>query len=116
MAYKINIENKTLNNTNYRKILHTTQQMQLVVMSLKVGEDIPKEKHPHTTQFIRIEGGKALAVVEGKRYSLKDNDSIIIPAGTWHYIKNIGRTDLKLYTLYAKPEHKDGLTQKRQPK
>lgn len=111
-GYKVNIEKKTLNNSNYRKVLFTTPQMQLVVMNIKKNQDIPKEKHSKTTQFIRIEKGDAMVEIGNSKYYLKDNDSIIIPAGTWHYVKNTGTTTLKLYTIYSPPEHPDGLTQK----
>jgi mannose-6-phosphate isomerase-like protein (cupin superfamily) len=113
-AYKTNIELKTLTNNNYRKVLFTTAQMQLVVMSLKQGQDIPKERHHKITQFIRVEEGILLAIIGRTKYRLKDGDSIIIPAGSWHYIKNIGDSSVKLYTIYSPPEHPDGLVQKNQ--
>ena len=113
MVYKLNIENVTNKNTNYRKVLHTTKETQLVIMS--VSDEIHKEKHPHTTQFIRVESGQGFAIVNNKRFKLSDGDAIIIPHNTWHYIKNTGKQPLKLYTLYSPPEHKDGLVQKHNP-
>ena len=110
---KVSIEKKTLSNNNYRKVLYTTKQQQLVVMSLPVGDDIPMEKHPHTTQFIRIEKGIAQAIVDGKKYKLVDGDAIIIPQNTEHYIKNIGSNTLKLYTIYSPPEHPINTIQKK---
>lgn len=116
--YKTNIETKTLSNVNYRKVLHTTKEMQLVIMSIPVNGDIPLEKHTSISQFIRVEAGKAKSVVDGKKVLLNPNDVIIIPANTLHQITNIGKTPLKLYTIYSftnKPEHKPSLVQKNQP-
>lgn len=110
------LEKATINNDNYRKVIKTTKTMQLVLMSLNAGEDIPVEVHPKTTQFIRIEKGKVIVKVDNKRNLLKDGDSIIIPPGSEHYVKAIGKESVKLYTIYSPPEHRDGLTQKRQPK
>ena len=102
-----NIERDTLSNKMYRKVVYTTPTLQLVLMSLKPHEDIPKEIHKKTTQFIRVEAGSGLARVGRTEYKLKDGMSITIPPNTEHYIKNTSRTtDLKLYTLYSPPEHK----------
>lgn len=111
-AYKTNIEKETLENENYRKVLHTAKQMQLVVMSLKTGEDIPLETHHDIDQFIRVEKGKALVKVDGKEFKLEDDDIIIIPAGSEHYVKNTGNDDLKLYSIYTPPEHPKGTMHK----
>ena len=112
----INIEKDTLDNTNYRKVLHTTKHNQVVLMSLRPGEDIPKEIHPDITQFIRIEAGQGKAVIDGKEYKLEDGISLNIPAGSEHYIVNTSPDkSLKLYTVYSPAEHADGLIQKRQP-
>lgn len=104
--YKVNIEKKTLKNKFYRNVLKTTKNMQLVIMSIPVGGDIPKEKHKGT-QFIRIEQGKAKVSVSRKSYNMKADDIIIIPPHTYHYVKNTGKKDLKLYALYSPPEHKE---------
>lgn len=112
----INIEQDTLNNTNYRKVLHTTEHNQVVLMSLEPGEDIPTEVHPDITQFIRIEAGQGKAVINGKEYKLKDGISLNIPSGSKHYITNVSQNkSLQLYTVYSPAEHADGLIQKRQP-
>lgn len=113
--HKINIEKATLENTYYRKVLHTTPQMQLVLMSLNQGEDIPLETHSSTTQFIRVEKGTALAMVGKKRMLLDDGDSLIIPPGKKHYISQIGEKPLKLYTIYSPPEHPKNRVNMRQP-
>jgi len=114
--YSINIEKATLTNKNYRKVLFTSKKQQLVVMSIKAGMDIPLEMHKNGDQFIRIEKGKGVArsYIKGKlvkTVKLVDGVSIIIPRGTWHYIKNTGKTPLKLYSIYSPPQHKDGLIQ-----
>ncbi|MEM4271742.1 MAG: cupin domain-containing protein [Candidatus Pacearchaeota archaeon] len=113
--YKSNIEKETLKNKNYRKVLHTGKNIQLVVMSLKSNEDIPFEVHKNHDQFIRVESGTAKAIAEGKKYLLKDGDVIIIPAGVRHYVCNFSKIKpLKLYTLYAPPEHPSGTVHKTQ--
>jgi mannose-6-phosphate isomerase-like protein (cupin superfamily) len=85
-------------------------------MSLKHTENIPEEIHNNTTQFIRVESGEALIRIDNKKITLKDGGSVIIPAGSYHFIDNIGKTDLKLNSIYSPPEHKHGLIHKRQPK
>ena len=115
--FKGNIEQITIHNNNYRKVLNTTPTQQLVIMALKQDEDIPKEKH-NGTQFIRVETGTGVAYVYTKsgnlkhRYNLSDGSAIVIPPDTFHYIKSTG--NLKLYTIYSPPEHPKGLIQRRQ--
>ena len=110
---KFNIEQTTLKNNNYRKVLNTTKTMQLVVMSLLPNEEIGMEKHIHTTQFIRIEKGHAIAYLGHIKYKLQDNDVIIVPPNTYHNIINSSKTKkLKLYTIYSPPEHKKGTIEK----
>lgn len=108
-GFTINILKATLENTNFRKVLYTGKNAQLVLMSIPSGEDIGNERH-ELDQFIRIEKGKAKAIFnEGETiYELHDDDAIIIPAHTRHNIINTGDEDLKLYSLYSPPEHKDG--------
>ena len=105
MAYRTNIEERSLKNNKFRKILYTTKQMQLVLMSLKKGEEIGMEKHEGITQFIRIEKGDAIAIIgsDKEKKALIDGDSITIPSNTWHNI--IAVTPVKLYTIYAPPAH-----------
>ena len=90
-------------------MLYTAKNCQLVVMSLKPGEEIGNEVH-HLDQFIRVEEGRAKAILNNgeTEHELEDDFAIIIPAGIWHNIINTGSEDLKLYTLYSPPEHKDG--------
>ncbi len=112
-AYKTNIERDTLENENYRKVLFTGKKMQLVVMDLKPEEDIPSEVHPDIDQFIRVEQGTALVRVDGEEFTLEDDDIVVIPSGTEHYVKNTSsENNLKLYSIYATPEHKDGTVHK----
>lgn len=109
--YLANIEEVTLNNTDYRRVLYTGRYMQLVVMSLKPSDEIGNEIHG-LDQFIRVESGKAKLILNNKdEYELVDDQVVIIPAGTWHNIINNGDEDLKIYTIYSTPEHKDGVVQ-----
>ena len=111
--FKDNIETITKENTNYRQVLDTTKTMQLVLMSLKPLEEIGSEVHEHTTQFIRIESGKGRAILNDVPMDLNQDDAIIIPPGTKHNIINVSNDQfLKLYTIYAPPEHDPGCIQK----
>lgn len=105
MAYRTNIEERTLKNKSFRKILYTTSQMQLVLMSLNKGQEIGMEKHKGITQFIRIEKGEAIAVLgsDKKAKALIEGDVIMIPSNTWHNI--IAISPVKLYTIYSPPAH-----------
>ncbi|MFH0970858.1 MAG: cupin domain-containing protein [Candidatus Diapherotrites archaeon] len=112
-GYTTNIENKTIQNEFYRKVLFTGKKIQLVVMSIRVGEDIPLETHPKTDQFIRIEKGTAFVKIGEEEHTLNEDEIVIIPAGNPHYVKNASPTKvLKLYSLYAPPEHPDGTIHK----
>lgn len=109
-GFKSNIESDTLENNNFRKVLYSGHHLQLVLMSLKVGEEIGAEIHPDSDQFFRFESGSGKCVIDGNEYKVKDGDVIIIPAGAKHNIINIGNTqELKMYTIYAPPHHKDGI-------
>jgi mannose-6-phosphate isomerase-like protein (cupin superfamily) len=119
-VYYENIEKATLKNDNYRKVEYTHPGgMQMVLMKIKPGEEIGMEVHSDHDQFIRIEEGMGIAEIKEnntiKKYELFDGIAIIIPSGTFHNIKNIGKTPLKLYSIYTPPEHKDGLVQKDKP-
>lgn len=104
----INIEKATLENNNFRQVLYTAKNCQLVVMSLLPGEDIGEEIH-HLDQFIRLEEGSGQAILDGAVNEIAKDFAIIIPAGTKHNIINTSAEPMKLYTLYAPPEHKDGV-------
>ena len=104
-GYVTDIERETLENENFRKVLFTGPNSQLVVMSLEPGEDIGLETH-HLDQFIRIEQGEARMMLDGEEHELRDDYAVVIPAGTPHNITNSSASDkLKLYTVYSPPEH-----------
>lgn len=108
-GFHTNIEEDTINNENFRKVLYTAEHMQLVLMTLKPNEDIGEETHSTIDQFFRVEKGNGKSIINNIEYDLKDGDVIIVPAGSRHNIINTGKKELKLYTLYAKPNHKDGV-------
>ena len=107
-GYVVNIEKETKENSNFRKVLYTGRSSQLVVMSLKPGEDIGMEVHD-LDQFIRVEQGTGKAVVDGVEHDIAAEFAVVIPQGTQHNIINTGNTEMKLYTIYSPPEHKDGI-------
>ena len=109
-GFKSNIERDTLENYNFRQVLYSGKHLQLVLMSLKAGEEIGEEIHPDNDQFFRFESGSGKCVIDGNEYNLKDGDAVIIPAGAKHNIINTSDTaPLKMYTIYAPPHHKDGI-------
>jgi mannose-6-phosphate isomerase-like protein (cupin superfamily) len=108
-GYKTNIEKDTLDNNNFRKVLYTSKHVQLVLMTLRPGEEIGEEVHDENDQFFRIEVGHGKCIIDGHEYEISDGDAIVIPTGSKHNIINIDKTDLKMYTLYAPPHHKDGI-------
>jgi mannose-6-phosphate isomerase-like protein (cupin superfamily) len=108
-GFHTNIEKDTLANKNFRKMLYTGEHMQLVLMTLKPDEEIGMETHPDIDQFFRFEAGTGKAIINGNEYKVTDGDSIIIPAKSEHNIINTGKNELKMYTIYAPPHHKDGV-------
>lgn len=106
-----NIEQLALENEYFRKVLYTDHNVQLVVMALRPGEDIGEEVH-QLDQFIRVEKGEGKAVLDGVESPIADGSAVIIPTGTKHNIINTGGEPMKLYTLYAPPNHKDGTIHK----
>jgi mannose-6-phosphate isomerase-like protein (cupin superfamily) len=112
--FVIDIVKATLANDNYRTVLWTGGNMQLTTMMIKPGEDIGLEVHPHTDQFLRIEQGQGVCQMGPTKDNLTlaqpvfDDYGVFVPAGTWHNITNTGSTPLKLYTLYAPPNHAFG--------
>lgn len=108
-GYVSNIEQISLKNDNFRKVLYTAKHCQLVVMSLKPGEDIGMEVH-QLDQFLRCESGEGKAVLDGVEHSISDGFVIVVPAATNHNIINTSPDKaMKLYTLYAPPNHRDGV-------
>ena len=111
-GYVTNIESDTLENQDFRRVLYTAKNSQLVLMNLRSNEEIGEEIH-HLDQFIRVEAGQGLAVLDGVAHRLSDGSAVIIPAGTKHNVINVSDTEeLKLYTLYSPPEHRDGTVHK----
>lgn len=110
-GYSANIEELTLQNEYFRAVLYTDERLQLVVMSLKPGEDIGEEVHT-LDQFIRVEKGEGKSVLDGEEHALRDGSVVIIPSGVMHNIVNMGSGPMKLYTLYAPPNHAPGTIHK----
>ena len=111
-GYITNVEEESLKNENFRKVLFTAEHSQLVVMSLKPGEEIGEEVH-RLDQFIRIEKGEGKAILNGVEKAIGDGDAVVIPAGTKHNVTNVSQSEpLKLYTIYSPPEHRDGTIHK----
>ncbi len=107
-GYIVNIEQDTLQNTDYRRVLYTAKNSQLVVMSIEPGDEIGEEVH-ELDQFIRLEKGSAKVVLNKENeHTLNADEAVVIPAGMWHNVINIGTEPLKLYSIYSPPEHKDG--------
>jgi len=107
-GYVQNIEKAPERNTTFRKVLYTAKNCQLVVTSLKPGEDIGAEVHK-LDQFFRIEEGEGKAVLDGIEHRIQPGFAILVPAGTHHNIINGSSGSMKLYTLYAPPNHRDGV-------
>ena len=103
-----NIEKLSLENELFRKVLYTAKNSQLVLMSLKVGEEIGVEVH-QLDQFLRIEKGEGKAILDGVSHNISDGSAILVPAGAEHNIINTGTVSMKLYTVYAPPNHRDGI-------
>ncbi len=102
-----NIEKAAQANENFRTVLYTARFSQIVVMSIPVGGEIGEETH-QLDQFLRVESGTGTAILDGVSHAIADGYAILVPAGTKHNITNTGDTALKLYTVYAPPNHKDG--------
>ena len=109
-GFKENIEEETISNNNFRKVLYTGAHSQLVLMSLKPGEEIGLETHEENDQFFRFEAGEGKVIINESEYSVEDGDAIVVPSGAQHNVINTSETeDLKLYTIYSPAHHKDGI-------
>jgi mannose-6-phosphate isomerase-like protein (cupin superfamily) len=106
-GFNDNIEQDTLENDNFRKVLYTAKNMQLVLMTLKPGEDIGEEVHNDIDQFFRFEAGNGKVIINDNEYDVTDGSSIIIPQGSKHNIINTGDKALQMYTIYTPPNHQD---------
>lgn len=106
-GYIANIETATRENTDYRRVLYTGKNSQLVLMSIAPGDEIGEETH-HLDQFLRFEEGSGVVILDDVEHNVSDGFAVVIPQGTKHNVINTGNTNLKLYSLYSPPEHKDG--------
>jgi len=112
--YIVDIEHATMQNNTFRTVLWTGPYLQVTVMCILPGEDVGLERHPHTDQFLRIESGQGLVQMGKSREHMNirqpafENYAVIVPAGTWHNITNIGNEPLMLYSIYAPPNHLHG--------
>ena len=112
-GYKGKIEELTISNNYFRKVLFTTPKSQLVLMSLTPNEEIGEEIHPDNDQFFRFEKGSGKVVIDGEEFEVADGDAVVVPAGAKHNIINKSSTeDLKLYTIYSPSHHPDGTVHK----
>ena len=111
-GYVTNIERDTLANDDYRRVLYTGPNTQLVLMTLQPGDEIGQETHEEHDQFIRVEAGAGVVLLNGERHTLSDGSAVVIPAGVEHNVFNMSDdAPLRLYTLYSPPEHPDGTVQ-----
>ena len=106
-GFKGNIEKETLGNDNFRKVLYTGKHLQLVLMSLKVGEEIGEEIHQNNDQFFRFESGTGKCTIDENNFHVTDGDVILVPAGAKHNVINTGTNAFKMYTIYGPPNHHD---------
>ena len=108
IAFLGDIEDRTEDNRDFRRVLYTGAHMQLVVMSLLPDEEIGEEVHEHTDQFFRVEEGKGEIWIDGRATRIESDMAMYVPAGARHNVRNTGQKPLKLYTLYAPPQHAAG--------
>jgi mannose-6-phosphate isomerase-like protein (cupin superfamily) len=106
------IEKLTTGNSDFRRVLYTGANLQLVLMALKPGEEIGEEVHDDRDQFFRFESGKGEVFIDGVWSKVEDDDAVIVPAGARHNVRNSGDAPLQFYTLYGPPEHKDKVVHK----
>ncbi len=107
-GYVDNIEEATTSNEDFRRVLYTGKNLQLVLMTLQPGEEIGEEVHEDRDQFFRIEEGRGTVYIDGTPSEVEDDFAVIVPAGARHNVVNDGEAPLRLYTIYGPPEHKDG--------
>jgi mannose-6-phosphate isomerase-like protein (cupin superfamily) len=118
MAQTIDLETATLANENYRCVVYTDPNVQIVLMCLKSGEDIPSEMHRDNSQFFRVEAGHIRLHLRSpvpRRITIGPGGAVLVPAGTRHRVEQIGAEDAKLYTIYAPPVHEASTVDRRQP-
>jgi mannose-6-phosphate isomerase-like protein (cupin superfamily) len=106
----ITLEKDTRKNADFRRVLYTGKHSQLVLMSLKPGEEIGEETHEDVDQFFRFETGEGKVIIDGAEHRIKDGNGVIVPAGAKHNVVNTSkRAHLRLYTIYSPPEHQNGV-------
>lgn len=110
-GYCDDIQKRTIENEDFRRVLYTGKKLQLVLMTLQPGEEIGSEVHEDRDQFFRIEEGEGAVDIDGVANRVEDDFAVIVPAGARHNVRNTGDKPLRLYTLYGPPEHKDGVVQ-----
>jgi mannose-6-phosphate isomerase-like protein (cupin superfamily) len=110
-GFRDNIEQRTIENEHFRRVLYTGGHLQLVLMALQPGEEIGEEVHEGIDQFFRIEEGTGVISIDGVDNPVEDDFAVIVPAGSRHNVTNTGETPLRFYTIYGPPEHKDGIVQ-----
>lgn len=110
-GYNGNIEEITLGNSDFRRVLYTGHHLQLVLMTLQPGDEIGAEVHEDRDQFFRIEEGEGVVDIDGVENRVEDGSGVIVPSGARHNVRNTGTVPLKLYSIYAAPEHLDGVVQ-----
>jgi mannose-6-phosphate isomerase-like protein (cupin superfamily) len=112
-GFHANLEGETRKNTDFRRVLYTGRYSQLVLMRLLPGEEIGEETHDDVDQFFRFETGQGEVIIDGTRHAVKDGSGVVVPSGSKHNVVNTSKTaDLKLYTIYSPPEHKDKVIRK----
>jgi mannose-6-phosphate isomerase-like protein (cupin superfamily) len=107
-GYVANIEDQTVDNEDFRRVVYTGRNLQLVLMTLPPGCDIGEEVHEDIDQFFRIEQGEGEIRIDGVTHRVEDDFAVIVPAGARHNVVNTGSEPLRLYTIYGPPEHRDG--------
>jgi mannose-6-phosphate isomerase-like protein (cupin superfamily) len=107
-GFVADIEELTEENNDFRRVLYTGKNLQLVLMSIEPGGEIGEEVHDDGDQFFRVEEGKGEVVIDGHRSKIESDHAIIVPAGARHNVMNTGDKPLRIYTIYAPPEHRDG--------
>ena len=110
-GYCDNIEKRTVENEDFRRVLYTGHNLQLVLMTLPPGCDIGEEVHPDRDQFFRFEEGRGIVDIDGTENHVEEDVAVIVPAGARHNVRNTGSQPLRLYTIYGPPEHKDAIVQ-----
>lgn len=111
-GYVDNIERRTIENEDFRRVLYTGEHLQLVLMTLPPGCDIGEEVHEDRDQFFRIEEGEGEIRIDGAANRVEDDFAVIVPAGARHNVINTGDRPLRLYTIYGPPEHRDKVVHK----